>query len=352
MMRELRGIAETLDPHVAESLRIVEHFDALVARRVGLSTLVRAATMLTGAASGIHDPDRQLTIRMDAAALRDQHAEARASFPDHWQKVPLGLSSRGHAWLERDGEPHVNDLMVLERLAHAVQITIDRTFGWGDEYDEAVALMLDAETTNAARARLAARLGVGESETLRVVAAPRIDNASEPTPAGQLYTNIGVLTLSVLRQTELHALAQVKRGGVSAPHAVASLPQAAQQAVIALRFSRPGERLDFTELGFLAQAAGPSTDLAQSPSVRRITALANELNCSLERLEGLDSRASARDIAGKLGVHHSTITKLRARVDRHLGFDTSSPFGALQFSLNLRLARYSESTVLFPAPRS
>ncbi|WP_144796091.1 hypothetical protein [Microbacterium paludicola] len=349
-MRELRGIAETLDPHVAESLRIVEHFDALVARRVGLTTLVRAATMLTGAAAGVTDPDRQLTIRIDAAALRDQGAEAPVPFPEHWQSVALGPSSTGRAWLERIGEPHVNDLMVLERLAQAVQITIDRTFGWGDEYHEAVALLLDVETTKVARARLAARLGLKETDTLRVIATPRLQRDSPAQDAPHAHADIGELTFFILRQSQLPELEHLQQVGISPPQTVASLPQAAEQAVVALRFARPDERISFLELGLLADAAAPTRNGSENPAVRRIAALMTELNCPLERLEALDAKSSAREIAGNLGVHHSTIAKLRERVDRQLGYDTASPFGALRFSLDLRLARYERSLGLSASP--
>lgn len=337
-MRELRGIAETLDPHVAESLRIVEHFDALVARRVGLVTLVRAATLLTGAAVGISDPERQLTIRIDAAALRDEDAEDPATFPPHWRHIPLGPSSRGQAWLERDGDPHINDLMVLERLAHAVQITIDRTFGWGDEYDEAVALLLNHETTSAARSRLASRLGIGISEALVVVVTP----SSEGAPATPLHAVTGDVTFHVIRHERSSRTPTFLQGGASGTHAVDSLPRAAEEALAALRFARPDEFLRFPELGPIYDLITPSTT-QESASVARIAELLRETGHDLLRMEALDSRASAREIASRVGVHHSTISKLRDRVNSHVGYDTASPLGSMRFALDLRLYRYFQS---------
>lgn len=115
-MQELLGRLQSLDPQAGAELRIVAHFDALVAGRVGLVGLLRAAVTLSGCAAGFHDHHR--VLRIDRSGGRHDHGVRDRGFPT--RPVP-GLPA-AVVWLERTGPAQPADEMVLERLALAVEI--------------------------------------------------------------------------------------------------------------------------------------------------------------------------------------------------------------------------------------
>ena len=54
-MQDLLGRLTALDPDASETLKVVTYFDALVARSVGVESMVRGAAVLSGATVGQRD---------------------------------------------------------------------------------------------------------------------------------------------------------------------------------------------------------------------------------------------------------------------------------------------------------
>ena len=114
-MRKLVGKLSALDPEASETLKIVAYFDKLVDGRVGADGLMRGATILSGVPIGRRPASSKTVQRfgVDGVELYPGPSEG-------WPSVSSADGST--VWLERSGAPHVNDSMVLERLATGLSI--------------------------------------------------------------------------------------------------------------------------------------------------------------------------------------------------------------------------------------
>jgi len=170
-MQELAGRLTALDPEASATLKVVSYFDTLVDHEVGIETLLRGASVLSGCPAGFHPGHGAGALRM-APDGRPMPPGA----PGDWPAAAAGPDTV--VWLERDGAPHANDAMILERLALAVAITRSRARP-GSGLNRAIEHVLDASAPEQDRATAAAELRLDPRRLVRAVARHAGDPAAQ-----------------------------------------------------------------------------------------------------------------------------------------------------------------------------
>jgi hypothetical protein len=249
-----------------------------------------------------------------------------------WPSAALTPGGAAAVWLERAAaEPSVVDAVILERVAGAVRLVLDRTRGRTPAEDPAlVETVLDATAPEQARLHAARRLGLYPAAPVRALAAPdgrpRIVRAeTEPDPV-------------------------TGRLGVGPAVPVLDLPRSWEAARTALRFTAdgtaqdPGQRVVHAdELGGIALLAGLVQPGAEPPpDVRALEAAAVTTPWLLTTLHAVAATASLRAAAAEINVHHSTLQDRLTHAEHLLGWPVRTPQGRLRLHLALimrRLAR-------------
>lgn len=323
-MQELMGRVTSLDPSVSESFTVIAYFDALVAGGVNLETLVRGAAALSGAVAGLETAGR--VIRVDASGRR--LADAAAGGPSAgWPALSVDESSR--IWLERDGDVHINDRLVLERWALGVASVHARRIA---APDDSVETLLDATRSGADRAAAATRLRL-DAPSLRVLA-----TSPDATPAGP--TRLIATRYGVVRATISSGQGGIARGGRGTSGTAMELPRSWETALVAYRLADDTTRVvDADEYGVLldtvlaASAAGTT-----HPDVATLAGVDPHSRAMLETLAHAES---VRAAAASLGMHHSTLQSRHEALTRVLGYDPRTPVGRTRYEVARILFRLS-----------
>jgi hypothetical protein len=335
-MQELLGRLTALDPSARETLTVISYFDTLIEAHATSEMLVRGACILTGCAAGFV-ADRTV-LRVTGTGEVDRSAVA----PDAgvWPGHPIASSWR--VWLERQGDAHVNDAMVLERLALGLGIVLERT------HPAAIArrsleVLLDSESTAEDRASAASKLRLSPTTSLRMVAVAATDPFTSEHHNVELATSVGrVRAVLVLPGAALPA----GRIGIGVSVVPASLRESWLSALLALRLTTAREPVvDAATLGaFLLLAETADARGGELPDVAVLAAIDSRDPRALSYLDALGRSDSVRSAATLAGIHHSTLQAHAAEWGVALGFDVRSPEGRVRLALALRLfrlARYS-----------
>ncbi|WP_326835645.1 PucR family transcriptional regulator [Amycolatopsis rhabdoformis] len=332
-MRELAGRMRAVDPGAGAALQVIAHFDALVEARAGLEATVRAAAVLAGCAAGLVVPDRRLRVRVEPDGRR------AAGEPGGFS-VPLPGYAGGLVWLDRStDDPGQTELdrVVVERLATAVRIVLDRTgpgLGAGAAGDPAaVELLVDAGTDEPTRLRAARSLSLASGGSFAVTV-----SCGGARPAGS--ARLGDLDVTIAAV----AAARGTRSATGPSVGLSELPASYEQARLAFRLTADGEpgpsHVDAVALGgLLALAAGCDTPAA----VAEVALLERVLAAhpwAPETLTAVAAEPSLRAAAAAVPVHHST---LQARVDvltAELGYGPATAAGRTRLTIALALRRF------------
>ncbi|WIM19440.1 MULTISPECIES: hypothetical protein [unclassified Microbacterium] len=332
-MQELMGRLTALDPDASETLKVVSYFDALVTRLVGAESMLRGAALLAGAPVGYRDGTHLTRVDGNGGRLP-------AAASDGWARREAGMGAE--VWLERQGEPHVNDAMILERLALALGIIrARRTIG----PESAVELAISSHTDSDERAAALARLRI-EPGTLRVIASP-----PDPAPAlshasAVVTTRYGLTRATIIDSTVEPDAAweEPPRLGVGLTVPSDQLPASWSSALIAARLTTPAEpMLDATDLGAALAIAENAERAPLHPDALALTKLDSS---SLELLDALSAERSGRGAAIRLGRHHSSVQERAGTLAGQLGYDPRSTRGHTRYTL----ARMLMTLAAPPAP--
>ena len=330
-MQELVGRLTALDPQASEGLKVIAYFDALVDGHAGAEILLRGAAVLSGCAAGF--TSNSASNRVDSTGLRD--AATAAPLATVWPSHPV--AGGGFAWIERAGDPHANDAMILERLAIAVGIMLERSAPVV-AMRRAVETVLDTEEPVDRRRAAAKQLRLDPAQRFAVVAEP----ASTPPLTGDHQTVIVTAhgdVRAIIRPADRPLLET--RAGVGEPTAPDNLDASWESALTALRLtseSVPVVRAG--ELGSLLLLARAADASATEPAdVATVRALVHSSPRTLALLESLVSSESLRAAATELGLHHSTVQAKTTELTTTLGFDPRTPQGRTRLSLAVSLYR-------------
>jgi hypothetical protein len=324
-MQELVGRLKALDAEATETLKVIAYFDALVDGHASSEMLVRGAAMLSGCAAGfVHGGT---SIRVDASSARS-HGE-----PGEWSSHPFGRG--GIAWIERSGPPHANDEMILERVAIALDIALDRSSP-ATATRRALADLIDGEATAERRLDAIERLHLLPTGSYRVAATPAgsrtVEGTVVDTPVGPVQ--------AVLRPAD-DVASTGRRMGVGLATAPTALDRSWASALIALRLT--SERTPWLladDLGTLLLLADLDPGEHQhAPDLASLDELAAAHPRALGMLESIAASDSLRAVAVEVGLHHSTVQSRAAEYSRQLGFDVRTPAGRTRLTLALALHR-------------
>lgn len=333
-MQELLGRLTALDPEASETLKVVSYFDALVANGAGVASLVRGAAVLAGAPVGCRIRDRVMRMSATGASL-----PADAAAPGRWTTKDAGA---GVVWIERDGRPHANDAMVLERLSIALAITTGRHGDAAGSLETA----LSPHSTDEERGLALARLRLDTAPTLRAVALRPDASISRGVASSIIVTPWGparaVLGPPDLVASAVDATDHSDLGSAPAGRGVRTtkdrVHESWRSALVALRLSTPSHPVvDAEELGALLLIA-EAVD-AHHETIPDVAALDRLEPRSVELLDALAEADSMRAAAGRLGLHHSTVQQQAAGLAAALGFDVRTPGGRVRFTLARSLQR-------------
>lgn len=377
-MQELVGRLTALDPEASETLKVVAYFDVLVAGGAGLQALLRGAAVLSGTVAGATDGRRTYRMGPDG----DRRTETVQVQP-HW---PSRSKDDRSVWLEREGSPHANDDMVIERLALAADLVGSRRPGEpGSSLETAIDATRDADERRVALSRLR----LDPAREVRIAALPPshdVDGALSTVVA----TPYGLVRAVVLGQ----GATVPGPAGVGVPRRADQLPESFRTAVLALRLlpkpspgssvgrnagssagSSPGSSagrspessaghgrgssagsdarshtgrssgseavVDAADLGVvLAAVSALEPVAAQQPDVVALARLDARTRAVLDELAGSES---VRAAATALGMHHSTLQARHDALTTELGYDPRSLHGRARFQLARLLLRLVEN---------
>ncbi|WP_029260830.1 MULTISPECIES: hypothetical protein [unclassified Microbacterium] len=322
-MQDLLGRLTALDPDASETLKVVSYFDALVARSVGVESMLRGAAVLSGATVGQRDGRHIVRVRADG--VRIDPVEPSPSWPVR-ESGPDAV-----AWIEREGDAHSNDAMILERLSLALGIIrARRTVGPESAVELAISSYAGAEERAAALPRL--RLSAG---MLRLVASPP-EPAPLPThPSAVVATRHGLTRATIIdAQTDVREVwpdTAALRLGVGLAGPGDQLPQSWASALVAVRLTSPGEPVvDAADLGALLLVADAAESSPLHPDAAALAALDAR---SRELLDAVAEEQSVRAAATRLGRHHSSVQERLTVLVETLGYDPRTSRGHARYVL-------------------
>ncbi|MDF2509263.1 MAG: hypothetical protein K0Q52_3122 [Microbacterium sp.] len=320
-MQDLLGRLTALDPDASETLKVVTYFDALVARSVGVESMLRGAAVLSGATVGQRD-GRQI-VRVRADGVRIDPVE-----PSHaW---PVRESGPGAiAWIEREGAAHTNDAMILERLSLALGIIrARRSMGPESAVELAISSYAGADERAAALPRL--RL---DAKSLRLVASPPDPAPLPQHPSAVVATRHGLTRATILDAETDAVSAWPDAGGLRLGLGIAGpgelLPRSWASALIAVRLTSPAEPIvDVADLGALLLVAEAAEQGPLHPDAVALAALDDR---SRELLDAVAEEQSVRAAALRLGRHHSSVQERLTALIEGLGYDPRTPRGHARY---------------------
>ncbi|EQM75663.1 hypothetical protein [Microbacterium maritypicum] len=322
-MQDLLGRLTALDPDASETLKVVSYFDALVARSVGVESMLRGAAVLSGATVGQRDGRHIVRVRADG--VRIDPVEPSPSWPVR-ESGPGAV-----AWIEREGDAHSNDAMILERLSLGLGIIrARRAVGPESAVELAISSYAGAEERAAALPRL--RLS---ASMLRLVASPP-EPAPLPThPSAVVATRHGLTRATIIdAQTDVREVwpeTAALRLGVGLAGPGDQLPQSWASALVAVRLTSPGEPVvDAADLGALLLVADAAESSPLHPDAAALAALDAR---SRELLDAVAEEQSVRAAATRLGRHHSSVQERLTVLVETLGYDPRTSRGHARYVL-------------------
>ena len=328
-MRELLGQVGALDPQVSETLAVVAYFDALVEGGAGTRSMLRAAAALSGTTCFFVPRDGGSPVCMSP----DGRTERREPLPG----CDVQDSTGWKVGLERTGPPHVNDKMVVERLAMSVSIALSRSPGVTAR-QSALELLLGTGASAVARAAGVEALNLRTDVGVRALAQHSASGATRSRLSVVVVTSRGLVRGSIVQANDVPELRGAMGVGVSVLPLDADVSWST--AVSALWMSSSDEPVIAADsMGALALANSP-TSFDRHPDVVAIAHLAADSE-DIRVLDALFATSGIREAARTLGLHHSTVQARLPRLSAYLGYDPTGPEGRYRYGTARALHRLS-----------
>lgn len=328
-MHELAGLLKALDPETSETLRVISYFDALTAGHASAVVLLRGASMLAGCPAGLSSTT--LSLRVDERGRQSNEVGSAHSWPSR------PISGGSTVWIERDGEPHANDDMILERVALAIGILFERT-GPAESLHNSVEILLDAAETAEHRQNAAQSLHLVPTTRYRVITKPASSANVAAGPSAILATVAGDVRAEIILSTDA---VKTPRAGIGIAAVPADLVRSWLSALTALRLTSENDPVLYADdLGSLLLLAEISPSGApENCDLQSLGVVVRETPRILPMLDTLAASESLRAAASTLGFHHSTVQSRAEELSGKLGFDVRTSRGRTRLSVALALYR-------------
>jgi hypothetical protein len=340
-MRGLLLRLSTIDAQAEAALRIIAAFDQLIAQHADIGGVVRAAAAIAECNAGLWDPQRSLIVHVgpDGREIEDSATTAITV------RAPLDGTGGGEVWLCRAAGATELDDIVIERMAAAALVVLERTYGPAADNDGALHALLSDGLGEIERVRAARLLGFGECELVRAVALVQmrgfghdatsrgvtslvrdLEKRGEKARAARIGDVFAVLTTAA---DIVDPLADNLRGGVGARVEVLRAADSWASAQAALRFTSPTPGLQRPTLASvdavgsaIALAAIPVDQLRGLPELVALDHLA-ETPAGRDAIAALDAylrTGSMRRAATELYLHHTSVASRVKRGGTALGY--------------------------------
>ncbi len=343
-MQELLGKIAALDPEASLGIRVIACFDELIIGAVNTRALLSTAASLAGCPAGFAQDHPSRSMRVSPTG-----EELAPGSPAHAACHELPRGAR--VWLEREGAPHVNDAIIVERLALAVGVRL------GIERHEIepprdIGILLDETVPAEVRGDAARRQGLSAATRYRVVAAPLFAVWAEHPqgPGDVVSTPLGPIH-AVISPAAVDRV-DVRPSGIGIAVCCDDLPRSFRTAVVALRLCAAPE-----EPFVSADSYGGLIELLADSPTRRSTPDSDRMDLVMGHcwarttVQAVLNTTTIRQAARHDGVHHST---MQARIDtltQELGFDPLHGYGRTRLGLAYLVWRLHTSRVLdLPTP--
>jgi PucR C-terminal helix-turn-helix domain len=352
----------SLDADAASAVRVIGFYDALSERGADIKMIMRQTAMLAECSVGVRTADAHLSERVEPSGV------AHSGGPPPGSRVHR-TPSGDEVWLERDGDSHPLDDLLVERFALAVAVVLSHRPQEIDHLDRSalIQVAISAGASNSERRRALDRLGIRAKSVLHVLAvagAPeRLDEFCYGLPESciaQVGASRVVLTPQLA--TESMGIPVGCRVGVARPHLAEELRQAWREACTALRFSLPSKHSEppytqhegaivrFEDLGGFAVVAEAVTavQISQVADVIALNCLAEHVGGEemIRTLEAVAATDSLRGAAAILHMHHNTVAHRVARAEQVLSYSVTDLYGRPRLMLALMLQRIGASPEL------
>jgi hypothetical protein len=362
-VRGLLRQLSALDSSAESAVRIIDFFDGLTRNRAGYEALVRAAAGLADCPSGLRDNAGKVLAYFDAkgrpiATPPPENGLTERGFGDS--------ASGGTVWLERHDGAQPLDEMLLERMAVAADIILDRRRGSaGPVRDDPLLIRTlvnarsrDLDKIDAARVLgltgevivLAARLVARDTQRLLRLAHSLEHDLGRPVRAASIDEATAAF---VVAATEAHVLDKALATSLSAGDRVGAGPRrqsqeahlswrAANQALVFAVSGGSAAVVHSGDIGPLVLLATlQRADLAAEPDVAALCRLAESRSgCQvIATVEHLVATGSLRQVSTAMNMHHSSIANRIHRAESVLGYGLDSQDGLFRARLALEMWR-------------
>lgn len=343
-MQHLLGRISELDPHASQALRVIACFDELSVGGVNTRGLLAAAAALSGSVAGFRSEPTGRSMRVTP------RGDLEPGSPPA-EITAANASSGLTVWLERAGEPSVNDAIILERLALSVRL---RTARGPRDIDgrRRLNLLVDWEVDVEERRMAAASLGLFPGGSYRMAAAPlfAIWTDHPAAPEDVVATRYGPMHALVL-PGDVDTL-QAGPCGLGVATEVDHLDHSFRTALVALRLCDPPREpvVNADVYAGLIDLLADAPINAHQPDVELVDRVA-EHPWGLPTLDVVVRSTSARHASRLAQVHHSTMQTRVDALTAALGFDPFEGYGRVRAGVAYLTWRLQRSRVLeLPAP--
>lgn len=372
-MRGLLLRLSDLDPDAGAFVRVIDYFDQLVRNGASLEALTRASAALGCCTAGLRDEETGRVVRFDGAGQSSPPVEHPVVIE---KPVVIEESVVGYVWLERAMVQRLDEILI-ERMAVTAAARW-RPFDRADGADPAlIELVIGMSTEEEDRIRALRLLGLSPTRPLRAVAvsvssgdlapvmratACAVSDATGIARATVLGMSGAILVQAQCDITDvLRALPESGMPGVCigigcrmpAAQAAASWSSARVAARFARAWRHKGVVVNHDELGSLATLADVPRDMAMgNPDVRALAKLASIEGGEedIDVLLAVTWHGSARQAAGELHMHHSSVTNRLRHVENALGVSIADPTGRLRAQVAAILWRMASFRVTLGGP--
>lgn len=340
-MQELLGRLGALDPEASLGLRVIACFDELMSGGVAVHGLLSAAAALAGAPTGFAQEQQLLRVSPRGEDIQGEPPHAR---------LIAEINEITSVWIEREPSTiHANDTIILERLALAIRLRVERNArSTGIEATRRdLATLVDERTPLQDRANIVARLQLSASTKYRVVIAPlfAVWLQRPKGPEDVVWTAFGPVHAIITTEGPESRGAPI---GMGIATDTQDLGRSFSTALIALRLYE-GESLvpvNADGLGGLAEMFADLPVTERSDSDAAAMDAITEIGWGRATLSALVETSSVREAARVIGVHHSTVTTRLEVVVSKLGFDPLTGLGRTRLGLAFLRWRLHNSRVL------
>lgn len=359
----VEGLLKRLSDEGSEAenaLRVIAFFDELISHRAMFDALVRSTARLIGAPAGFHSDSGGPTWSFDAIGRPGSEGVPPRALQRH---VKTAQGTSGVAWILTRTSNHTLADLVLERMALAASIILDRDVGEDAREGTFLSRVLDSRRSADDRRLDAQLLGFRSTWKIRMCLIRSANESPLDLDAVVAWSKARHVRMATLTEAP-GIVAMIQDSGtwsandLSRPEWLVGVGTSepmedAHRSLESARFaSRLCSRLlgpavvDAATIGPLSFLGSVSPAQAQRDETVRMLLMLAKSETTVPELVALDCfcrHASLRAAASELNLHHSSLASRLENISGRLGRDIRQPDERFFLSVALQLFRVANS---------